>query len=132
MELVGVVYHNGATFDSGHYTCLCRGPGGRFWFYDDDKPAVRVTDEVAHLKTRQVYMLVYCRQDGSASWSAASSGEALVNMGESEQGVGTTSRRRSREPAVAVGSGSYAPLPAREEVRYALERFFSGAVWEAL
>ena len=85
MELVGVVYHNGATFDSGHYTCLCRGPGGRFWFYDDDKPAVRVTDEVAHLKTRQVYMLVYCRQDGSASWSAASSGEGLVNMGKSEQ-----------------------------------------------
>ena len=49
MELVGVVYHSGATFDSGHYTCLCRGPGGRFWFYDDDKPVVRVTDEVAHL-----------------------------------------------------------------------------------
>ena len=69
-------------------------------------------------------MLVYCRQDGSASWSAASSGEGLVNMGKSEQGVGTTPGRRSRELEVAVGSGSYAPLPGSAEVRYALERFF--------
>ena len=28
MVLAGVVYHNGATVDSGHYTCMCRGPGG--------------------------------------------------------------------------------------------------------
>ena len=30
MELIGVVYHNGRDFHSGHYTCLCRGPGGRY------------------------------------------------------------------------------------------------------
>ena len=41
MELVGVVYHNGCDFHSGHYTCLCRGPGGRFWSYDDAKPVHR-------------------------------------------------------------------------------------------
>ena len=32
MDLVGVVYHNGKTIQSGHYNCLCRGPGGRFWY----------------------------------------------------------------------------------------------------
>ena len=68
MVLIGVVYHNGPTIDSGHYTCLCRGPGGRFWFYDDRNPVVRMDQEVAHIKPREVYMVVYGRRDGSGAW----------------------------------------------------------------
>ena len=40
--LVGVVYHDGRTTDEGHCTCLCRGPGGRFWYYDDAKAVPRM------------------------------------------------------------------------------------------
>ena len=32
MYLIGVVYHRGLSIDFGHYTSLCRGPGGRFWY----------------------------------------------------------------------------------------------------
>ena len=42
MALVGVVYHLGEDMDTGHYTCLCRGPQGGFWLYDDDKSVKRV------------------------------------------------------------------------------------------
>ena len=49
MDLVAVMFHSGSTVNSGHYTCLCRGPGGRFWFYDDDRPSVKMTQEVAHI-----------------------------------------------------------------------------------
>ena len=63
MELVGVIYHSGATVHSGHYTCLCRGPGGRFWFYDDDHPRVKMTQEVAHIKPRNVHTVVYARRE---------------------------------------------------------------------
>ncbi|CAK0822041.1 unnamed protein product, partial [Prorocentrum cordatum] len=37
MVLAGVLFHNGATVRSGHYTSMCRGPGGMFWMYDDAK-----------------------------------------------------------------------------------------------
>ena len=50
MELAGVVYHNGATFKSGHYTCLCRGPGGGFWFYDD-KAVHKMNLSLIHILT---------------------------------------------------------------------------------
>ena len=69
MELVGVVYHNGESFQSGHYTCLCRGPAGRFWSYDDSKPVHREDREIAHIKPKQVLLVVYARSDGAASWA---------------------------------------------------------------
>ena len=50
MSLVGVIYHSGPTVHVGHYTCLCHGPGGRFWYYDDDHPRVKMTQEVAHIR----------------------------------------------------------------------------------
>ena len=62
MELIGVVYHNGATLRSGHYTCLCRGPGGRFWYYNDDYPVQKRGEEAAHIKPREVYMVVYAKR----------------------------------------------------------------------
>ena len=77
MQLLGVVYHIGATTDAGHYTCLCRGPGGRFWYYDDGRPAYRMDKEVAHIKPKQVYMVVYCRGGGSATWKQAGDAEVL-------------------------------------------------------
>ena len=69
MELVGVVYHNGQSFQSGHYTCLCRGPGGRFWSYDDSRPVHREVREIAHVKPKQVVLAVYARSDGAAVWA---------------------------------------------------------------
>ena len=78
MTLVGVVYHRGETPSSGHYTCLCRGPQGRFWYYDDNRPVQREQQEVAHVKPSQVYMAVYCRSDGSGSWRQdAVAGDAI-------------------------------------------------------
>ena len=69
MELIGVVYHNGRDFHSGHYTCLCRGPGGRFWSYDDTRPVHREDREIAHIKPKQVLLAVYGRSDGAAAWA---------------------------------------------------------------
>ena len=80
MALVGVVYHSGRTTASGHYTCLCRGPGGRFWFYDDGKPVCRMDKEVAHIKPKEVYMLVYCRKDGSATWQRGADESRAVDL----------------------------------------------------
>jgi len=69
MELVGVVHHNGPDFHSGHYTCVCRGPGGRFWSYDDTRPVHRENKEIAHIKPKQVLLAVYARSDGAAAWT---------------------------------------------------------------
>ena len=79
MELIGVVYHNGGDFHSGHYTCVCRGPGGRFWSYDDaPKPVHREDRDVSHIKPRQVVLVVYGRADGGATMTSAAA-EAAEN-----------------------------------------------------
>ena len=88
MELGGVVYHNGVTLQSGHYTSLCRGPGGRFWFYDDNKPVHRMEKEVAHIKPKEVYMVVYCRRGGSAAWVRRAVGSAAVVVSIDGEDVG--------------------------------------------
>ena len=62
MDLVGVVYHNGRTLEEGHYTCLCRGPGGRFWYVNDDYPVQKRGEEAAHIKPREVYLVVYVKR----------------------------------------------------------------------
>jgi hypothetical protein len=69
MELAGVVYHAGATTNTGHYTCLCRGPGGGFWYYDDSAPVREMKMVVGQIKPREVYMVAYCRQGGRAAWA---------------------------------------------------------------
>ena len=68
MQLIGVLYHNGPSIHSGHYTSLCRGPGGRFWFYNDDRPVCRMYDDVAHVKPSEVYMVVYAKANGASKW----------------------------------------------------------------
>ncbi len=91
MELVGVLYHNGATFKSGHYTCLCRGPEGRFWTYNDDHPVHALNKDVAHIKPKEAYMLVYCRSDGSAVWKQHENEDAEVVQidGDDDRGGGS-------------------------------------------
>jgi len=88
MELAGVMYHNGRTFQEGHYMALCRGPGGRFWFYDDNRPVLRRPEEVAHIRPRQAYMLVYCRRDGSATWQRRAAVPDIVDVDGGDGGGG--------------------------------------------
>ena len=110
MSLIGVVYHRGASTDSGHYTCLCRGPRGRFWYYDDNKPVEREESEVAQVRPRDVYMLVYGRRDGSAEWLDCS---ATGDHGSAETSVGSPVRRRVREKTSAEAAG-FSPGSARD------------------
>lgn len=112
MDLAGVVYHNGQTFESGHYTCLCRGPGGRYWMCNDAWPVRRVESEVAHVKPKEVYMLVYCRSGGDADWKNGEGAEALnLDYGA---GVG------------GEGAGHGAPMPEPRE-RFGVEPLSASA-----
>ena len=86
MELAGVVYHYGATPQTGHYTCVCRGPGGRYWFYDDSRAVVLMQTEVSRVKPREVYLLAYCRVDGCAVWEPAAS--SASRAGKDNAGFG--------------------------------------------
>ena len=106
MALARVVYHNGADLQSGHYTCVCRGPGGRFWYYDDAKAVVRMDMDVAHIKPKQVYMAVYCRGDGSASWQqrAAESGVVVVDADSGGDAGGAGGALVRLGPGAANGS----------------------------
>ncbi len=111
MELAGVVYHNGRTFQEGHYMALCRGPGGRFWFYDDNRPVLRRPEEVAHIRPRQVYMLVYCRRDGSATWQRRAAVADCVDL----DGVdgGDDEGRRGRRDAEREGDQNVSEVSGR-------------------
>ena len=108
MELVGVLYHNGATFKSGHYTCLCRGPEGRFWAYNDDHPVHAMNKDVAHVKPKEAYMLVYCRRDGSAVWKQHENDDAeVVQIDEDDdRGGGSGNRGGASCSSGVVGSPS--------------------------
>ena len=65
MELAGVVYHV-PNMSGGHYTALCRGPQGGFWYYDDSASGQRKREDVGQIKPREVYMVAYCRRGGVA------------------------------------------------------------------
>ena len=88
MELIRVVYHNGCDFHSGHYTCLCRGPGGRFWSYDDAKPVHREDRDIAHIKPKQVVLVVYGRSDGGATFTRSAVGGADIVAARIDEAVG--------------------------------------------
>jgi len=59
MDLVGVIYHDGHSPTSGHYTCACRLANGRYALFDDNAPAVPLTDEVGHVHQRLITLAVY-------------------------------------------------------------------------
>ena len=119
MELVGVVYHNGVDFDGGHYTCLCRGPGAGFWFYDD-KAVHKMHKEVAHVKPRGVVMAVYCRRDGGAVWKHAVMAEEVMDLdgaGQGERrGVGVSRDVRDGEAMPGSVSGAVRRSPVKRRL----------------
>ena len=112
MNLVGVIFHNGETLRSGHYTCLCRGPGGGFWYYNDDYPVQKRYDEVAHIKPREVYMIVYAKR--RQEWrDEAPEIAPVVDLGGGAlvPEAGQTPRRgekRDRLDSASVGVGASA------------------------
>jgi hypothetical protein len=79
MDLVGVIYHNGPSPVTGHYTCACRLANGRYAFFDDNSPAVFLSDEIGHIHQRLVTFAVYCRLGGASEIAASSPGAADIN-----------------------------------------------------
>ena len=77
MELVGVVYHAGSSFKTGHYVCAVRDSLGEFWLYDDDWDPVRLGGDIAHVRQREVYLVVYCRRAGVARWAVPEVGSIV-------------------------------------------------------
>ena len=114
LGLVGVLYHDGPDFNTGHYTCLCRGPRGRFWMYDDSK-AVRIMDgEVAHIKPKQVYMLVYARREGDALWQSGAVPDVGDGSGRAERsgsGLGVVASSGVAPGALGSATGAGAGTP---------------------
>ncbi len=68
LELSSVVYRDGASMDFGHYTCACRAPDGRFWFFDDVRRPACVP-EISLVKPRSVYVLVYTTPRGCSAFA---------------------------------------------------------------
>ena len=100
MELVGVIYHAGHTMTTGHYTSLCRGPRGGFWYFDDSDPVPQMLGDVGQIKPREVYMVAYCRRGGVAEMQDRPP-EALVV----EDVVSDEEAEVARSSADAPGSG---------------------------
>ena len=49
MDLAGVIYHDGHSKNTGHYTCVCRLANGRYALFDDNSAAVVPNDEIGHV-----------------------------------------------------------------------------------
>ena len=99
MTLGGVVYHNGRTAETGHYTCVCRGPGGRFWVFDDAH--VRALDvDVSTYKRTQVALAVYVRAGGEP-WLRGPGGRG-VGAGAGPSGVGVVRAEGGSSGGIAV------------------------------
>ena len=103
MDLAGVVYHHGEHTSSGHYTCLCRGPRGSFFYYDDEKEPVHENQEVGHVKPRAVYLVAYCRRGGVAEYA-----ERPPDVGNVVDLVGDV----DMEAAAGVAAAAASPAPA--------------------
>ena len=78
MDLVGVIYHNGPSPDSGHYTCACRLADGTHSLFDDNSSAVALTDEVGHVNQRLATLAVYCRLGGSFECTSSAAAAAAT------------------------------------------------------
>ena len=90
MQLVGVVYHNGRSLDTGHYTSLCRVHDGRYFLFDDDQPPRLMRDEPAHIKQKEAYMAVYCRMErgqGQGAGAGATEVDGAREVRGSDGGV---------------------------------------------
>jgi hypothetical protein len=109
MDLVGVIYHDGPTPDSGHYTCACRLADGRYSLFDDNSSAVALTDEVGHVNQRLATLAVYCRLGGSFECTSSAAAAAAtsasvgisVNDGVAIDGIAPSTASGSVGAAVA-------------------------------
>ena len=117
MELWGVVYHEGATADSGHYRAAVRGPDGMFRLFDDMAPPLAVSTDVSGYRMSQVVLLVYVRTGGRAVLTASvggGGGAGAVRGGDEARGCGSPGRGGERRgsgggevsAAMPVGGGS--------------------------
>ena len=112
MELAGIVYHV-PSMAGGHYTALCRGPQGGFWYYDDSAPGQRKREDVGQIKPREVYMVAYCRRGGAAELAMQPHMHEVVDLAadvDMEAGEDAWRDRvggdaRPRVPAEAAGVG---------------------------
>ena len=125
MELAGVVYHV-PNMSGGHYTALCRGPQGGFWYYDDSASGQRKREDVGQIKPREVYMVAYCRRGGVAELAMPPAmGEAVDVISDEDmevEGGAVAERARDRGDVVdldadvdmeaAGGDAVTAPAPA--------------------
>jgi len=82
MVLWAVVYHRGSP-TSGHYTCASRGPGGRFWTFDDHYEPRHLVDIARHTPSK-VVLLVYCRPGGASQYAEAPEGGPEGGAGRAE------------------------------------------------
>ena len=98
MTLSGVVYHNGNTAQTGHYTCVCRGPEGRFRIFDDRRVS-RLEGDVSTHKRTQVALAVYVRAGGEP-WLRAPGGRA-PDAGAGPSGSGAVPAERGAPGGVA-------------------------------
>ena len=105
MQLVGVVYHNGRSVNTGHYTTLCRVPDGRYFMYDDDQQPRLIRDEPAHIKQKEAYMAVYCRM-GRGQGQGAGDGATEVDAAREGQGSGGSGPGGGDASASGVGGGA--------------------------
>ena len=113
MKLSGVLYHNGDTASSGHYTCVCRGPEGVYWSYDDT--AVRPMHcDVASIRPTQVHMAVYVRVDGRSVWRR----EAGAASPRSPEGAIAGAGQGVQEGAPAAASNTPRRLKRKARVSW--------------
>ena len=104
MKLCGVVYHDGETTRSGHYTAACRSHRveGRYYMFNCMARQVSaIDDEMSHVKPTQVHLVVYCNADGRARVAGA---ERNTRMGGSDA-VGSSDDARARAVA-GLGQGA--------------------------
>ena len=66
LELGAAIYAVGAGSANVRYTCVCRGPGGFFWYFDGSRQPCCMGYDVSTLLRSNVVMLVYTRPGGRA------------------------------------------------------------------
>eukprot|EP00834_Sanchytrium_tribonematis_P002500 NODE_78_length_23230_cov_1.644979.p8 type:complete len:332 gc:universal NODE_78_length_23230_cov_1.644979:4750-3755(-) len=62
-DLYAIIYHNGATLDSGHYTCAIEDSKLKSWIIVDDTNVFKISQQEAlNNKRNEAYMLMYVKQ----------------------------------------------------------------------
>jgi hypothetical protein len=98
MELAAVVCHTGKALTSGHYTCVCRGPNGMFYRFDD-KSCVCLGVDLSILPGGHIVLLVYTAPDVDFAFArgAASVASGVAGL-DAKRGSATGCSPRSAAP----------------------------------